>query len=457
MKQKSLNIIMTKQVEILLGEPKKAILKLSVPIMIGMLVQAVYNLADGIWVAGLGADALAAIGLFFPFFMVIMALGAGIGIGGSSAVSRKIGAGTKKDAENTALHTFLIALVVSILLSLLIFPFINRIFSGLSGNGEVGAMAADYAKILFGGAVIIILVNIGNAVLRGEGNVKKAMYGLILGAGLNIILDPIFIYWLGLGVAGAAIATLISFTVSFLLFSYWLFIKKDIYLDLNLKRFNFNKNILKEILWVGIPSALAQFSMSLSMIFLNIIIVATGGTNGVAIFTSGWRVIMFGVVPLMGMAAGVTAVTGAAYGAKSKYKLKTAYFYAIKVGILMELIIAGFVFVFAPVLANAFSYSEGSAEIYNSLVDFLRITCLFYLAVPLGMLTSALFMGVGSGVNSLIATILRTFVFQLSTAYLLGVVFGFGLTGIWWGIVAGNICSGGVIFMWGRSTVNKIL
>jgi len=83
---------MTKQVEILLGEPKKAILKLSVPIMIGMLVQAVYNLADGIWVAGLGADALAAIGLFFPFFMVIMALGAVIGIGGSSAISRKIGA-----------------------------------------------------------------------------------------------------------------------------------------------------------------------------------------------------------------------------------------------------------------------------------------------------------------------------------------------------------------------------
>ncbi len=448
---------MTKQVKILLGEPKKAILKLSIPIMIGMLMQAVYNLTDGIWVAGLGTDALAAIGLFFPFFIVITALGAGIGVGGSSAISRKIGAGIKEDAENTALHTFIIALVVSALFSLLIFPFINNIFNGLSGNKEVGAMAADYAKILFGGAVIIILANIGNAILRGEGNAKKAMYGLILGAGLNIILDPIFIYWFGLGVTGAAIATLISFTASLLLFGYWLFIKKNIYLDLNLKRFNFNKNILKEILWVGIPSALAQFSMSLSMIFLNIIIVAVGGTEGVAIFTSGWRIIMFGTIPLIGMAVGVTAVTGAAYGAKSEYKLKTAYFYAIKISVLIELVIAIFVFIFAPTLAKIFSYSEGSAGIYNSLVSFLRITCLFYLAVPLGMLTSAMFRGVGKGMNSLIVTILRTFVFQLSAAYLFGITFGFGLIGIWWGIAAGNICAVVITFIWGRSTVNRIL
>ena len=448
---------MTEQIKILLGEPKKAILRLSIPIMIGMLMQAVYNLTDGIWVAGLGTNALAAIGLFFPFFIAIMALGSGIGVGGSSAISRKIGAGIKENAENTALHTFVIALVVTALFSLLMFPFINSIFSGLSGNGEVGAMAADYAKILFGGAVIIILANIANAILRGEGSAKKAMYGLILGAVLNIILDPIFIYWFGLGVAGAAIATLISFTASLLLFVYWLFIKKDIYLDLNLKKFNFNKNILKEILWVGIPSALAQFSMSLSMIFLNIIIVFVGGTDGVAVFTSGWRIIMFGTIPLMGMATGVTAVTGAAYGAKSKYKLKTAYFYAIKIGVLMELIIAIFVFVFALALAGVFTYSEGSAGIYNNLVDFLRIICLFYLTVPLGMLTSAMFRGVGRGVSSLIATILRTFGFQLSAAYLFGITFGFGLTGIWWGIAVGNVCAVVITFIWGRLTVNKIL
>ena len=447
-------IIMTKGVKILLGDPKKAVLKLSVPIMIGMLVQAVYNLTDGIWVAGLGTDALAAIGLFFPFFIVITALGGGIGIGGSSAVSRKIGEGMKKRAENTALHTFIAAFIISILFSLLMFPFIGRIFNGLGGE-SVGAMASSYAKVLFGGAVIIVLANIGNAILRGEGNVKKAMYGLILGAGLNIILDPIFIYWFGLGVAGAAIATLISFTFSFVLFAYWLFLKKNIYLDLNLKDFSFDKNILKEILWVGIPSALSHFSMSLSMIFLNVIIVVTGGTNGVAIFTSGWRILMFGIIPLLGIATGVTAVTGAAYGAKNKYNLKTAYLYAIKIGILIEFGVTVLIFIFAPQLAGLFSYSEGTSEIFDSLVSFLKISCLFCLSVPPAMLTSAMFMGIGKGVNSLVITILRTFVFQLFFVYLLGVSFGFGLNGVWWGIVIAGFVSALTGFIWGRLTVAR--
>ena len=448
---------MTEQVKILLGEPKKAILRLSIPMMIGMLMQAIYNLTDGIWVAGLGSDSLAAIGLFFPFFMVIMALGTGIGVGGSSAVSRKIGAGEKENAENTALHTFLIALIVSVMLSLIIYPFIGSIFNKMSGNGEVGAMAADYARILFGGAVIIVLVNIGNGILRGEGNSKKAMYGLILGAGLNIILDPIFIYWLNLGVMGAAIATLISLTVSFFLFVYWIFIKKDIYLDLNFKKFKFNKNILKEILGVGIPSTLAQLSMSISMIFLNLIIVFVGGTNGVAVLTSGWRIIMIGTIPLMGMAAGMTAVVGAAYGAKNKYKLKTAYFYAIKISLLIELVIAVLVFIFTPFLARIFSYSEGSAGIYNDLFNFLRITSLFYFFIPLGMLTSAMFRGIGKGMNSLIASILRVFVFQLSIVYVLAIILNLGLVGVWWGIVIGNLLAAVLIFIWGVSTVNKAL
>jgi len=283
------------------------------------------------------------------------------------------------------------------------------------------------------------------------------MYGLILGAGLNIILDPIFIYWLNLGVMGAAIATLISLTVSFFLFVYWIFIKKDIYLDLNFKKFKFNKNILKEILGVGIPSTLAQLSMSISMIFLNLIIVFVGGTNGVAVLTSGWRIIMIGTIPLMGMAAGMTAVVGAAYGAKNKYKLKTAYFYAIKISLLIELVIAVLVFIFTPFLARIFSYSEGSAGIYNDLFNFLRITSLFYFFIPLGMLTSAMFRGIGKGMNSLVASILRVFVFQLSIVYVLAIILNLGLVGVWWGIVIGNLLAAVLIFIWGISTVNKAL
>jgi len=446
----------TQGVKNLLGDPKKAILKLSVPMMIGMFVQAIYNIADGVWVAGLGADQLAAVGLFFPFFFIIIALGAGIGIGGSSAISRRIGERNKKDADNTAIHTILIGIIIGLVTSLPLLPFLENIFISFSGNRKVGIMAADYARVLFGGAVIIIFSNVANAILRGEGDAKRAMYALVLGSGLNIVLDPIYIYTLNMGVVGAAWATLTSLTVSSALFLYWLFVKRDTYVDITLKNFQFNKKILKEILGVGIPASAAQLSMSISMVSLNIIVIWAGGTDGVAVFTSGWRIVMLGAIPLMGMAAAATSVTGAAFGAKDKEKLNTAYLYVIKIGILIELGIAILVALFAPRVAYIFTYSEGATRILNDLINFLRWSALIYPTIPLGMLTSAMFQGIGKGKRALVVTILRTIILQAPVAYLLGILLGFGLTGVWLGIVIGNIIAASVAFMWGKITIAGI-
>ena len=320
---------LTKGVKILLGDPKKAILKLSAPMMLAMLLQALYNIADGVWVAGLGADQLAAVGLFFPFFIVIVALGAGIGVGGSSAVSRRIGERNKKVAENTAAHTFVFAIAVALVISLAVLPFTGRLFRSLSGNGEVGRMAAEYARILFAGAAVLVFSHIAGAILRGEGAAKKAMVGLALGSCLNIGLDPLFIYGFKLGVVGAAWATLISIAISAALFSFWLFFQRKIFLRITFRNFKLNMGILREILSVGFPSSLAQLSMSAAMIVLNVVVIQAGGTDGVAVFTSGWRIVMLGTIPLIGMATGVVAVTGAAFGAKDKEKLRTAFLYAV--------------------------------------------------------------------------------------------------------------------------------
>jgi putative MATE family efflux protein len=448
---------MTKGVKILLGDPKKAILKLSAPMMLAMLLQAVYNIADGIWVAGLGADQLAAVGLFFPFFIIIVALGAGIGVGGSSAISRAIGAGDKKFADNTAAHTILLAFAVSLVLSLAVLPFTGQLFHSLSGNGEVGRMAAAYARVLFGGAFILVFSHIANAILRGEGAAKKAMYGLALGSVLNIGLDPLFIYGLNMGVVGAAWATLISITISALLFSFWLFIQKKTYLSITFKRFKLKLDILREILAVGFPSSLAQISMSAAMIILNVVVIKAGGTDGVAVFTSGWRIVMLGTIPLIGMATGVVSVTGAAYGAKNKEKLKTAFLYSIKIGVLIELTVGILVAIFAGQISYIFSYSQEASRIQDELIAFLRITAIFYPAVPLGMLTSAMFRGVGKGTRSLIVTVLRTIILQVPVSYILGITLGLGINGVWWGIVAGNVAAVFVTFTWGKYTVEHIL
>jgi len=448
----------TKGVKDLLGEPKKAILKLSTPMMIAMLVHAFYNIADGFWVAGLGADALASVGLFFPFFFIIIALGMGIGVGGSSAISRRIGAGEKKEADNTAEHTLILGFILSIILSVSAFPFIDDIMTAFCGNNEkVAVMAIDYSKIFFLGTPILIFSNIASSILRGEGDAKRAMYGILIGSILNIILDPIFIYYFKLGVSGAAIASVFSMAVSSLLYIYWIFSKKDTYLDISIKNFKYNKKILSEILSVGIPSTLAQLSMSISMIVLNKIVVLVGTTDGVAVFTSGWRIIMVATTPILGLATGVTAVTGAAFGARNKEKLKIAYLYSIKWGIFVELFLALLVFFFAKEISYIFTYSKEAARISEELVRLLKISTLFYLVVPPGILTSAMFRGVGKGMNSLVVSIIRTFLFQIPLAYILGAHLGWGLTGVWWGIVGGNVIATIFTFTWGFKTVNRIL
>ncbi|MFO8133206.1 MAG: MATE family efflux transporter [Thermoplasmatota archaeon] len=448
---------LTEGVATLLGEPKRAILKLSTPMVIAMTAQTTYNLADGIWVAGLGSDALAAVGLFFPFIMFLIALSNGLGVGGSAAISRRIGRKDKAGADNTAVHTLILGLSIGLACSLPFIPFLDGIFASMGATGDAATMATQYSRILFSGAIFIFFASIGNNILRGEGDAKRAMYALVLSSVLNIVLDPIFIYVLDLGVAGAAWATLLSMATAALLIYYWIFVNRDTYVDITWRDFHPSRSLTKEILNVGIPSSVAMLSMSFSIFLLNVIIIRAGGTDGVAVFTTGWRVVSLGTMPLLGIATGVTAVTAAAYGARDADKLDTAYMYAVKIGIVVEGAVAVAVFAFAPQITSLFTYAGDTHLLAGDITRFLRYTVLFYPTVPLGMLTSAMFRGINRGVNALVATLIRTVVLQISMAYLLGLVMDLGLEGVWIGIVAGNIIAAvAVTFPWGRLTVRHL-
>jgi len=446
----------TKSVEILLGDPKSAIIKLSIPMMIAMLVQTLYNIVDGIWVAGLGKDELAAIGLFFPIFMIMLALAAGIGVGGSSTISRKIGEQNKELANSSASYTLIIGLFIGIVMTTAFYPFAKQIFLLLGATGNVVKIAASYSRILFGGSIILVFSNVSNGILRGEGDTKRVMYAMVIGTLLNIVLDPIFIYTFKLGVLGAAWATLISITVTALMIFYWLFIKKDSYVTIKLFGFKKVPTLIKEILRVGIPSSFIQFSMALTMFILNWIIIKVAGTDGVAIFTSAWRITMFGIVPLLGIAMGMTAVTGAAFGAKEIKKLDTAYIYGIKMGIVIELFVVTIILIFAPQLAYLFTYSKGASNLAPELITALKWMALFLFTTPLGMSTSAMFQGIGKGERALLVTLFRTIIFQLIFAYLFGITLKLGLKGIWGGIGLGNTLAAVLAFIWGKFTIKKL-
>jgi len=446
----------TEGVKTLHGDPKKAIVKLAIPMIVAMSVQTIYTLVDTFWVSGLGADALAAMGFIFPFFFIQMALSNGLGIGGGAAISRRIGARDKNGADNVAVHTIVIMLLIVAVFTILSLSFLNEIFI-FSGAGRTAPLAVAYSRVIFGGSIIVFFANVGNAILRSEGDSKRAMKAMVIGSVLNIILDPIFIYTLGMGMAGAAWATLISFGLSCALMLYWLFVRKDSYVSFDFRGFKPDRGIARDIFRVGLPASMQQVTMALMALTMNLIIVAVSSTDGVAVYSTGWRVVTIAIAPLIGISMAVVSVSGAAFGAKDFEKARTTHSYAIKLGLMIEAAIAVGTFVLAPWIAAVFTRAEAAAHIAPDLTAFLRIICIFYPTVSLGMLSSSLFQGAGKGMNSLAATILRTLILTPIFAMLFAFALDMGQTGVWWGLVTGNGLGAMVAYVWARYYLGGLL
>ncbi len=446
----------TKGVDTLLGDPKKAIIKLSIPMIIAMSVQTVYNLVDALWVSGLGADALAAVGLFFPFFFILIAVATGIGVGAGAALSRRIGAKDKDGSDNVAIHSLLMMMGASVVMVAVFIPLTRPMFEAMGATGDVLEMTVQYSTIMFAAAPLLFFMNWATAILRGEGNVTRPMWAMTIGAIINMVLDPIFIYTLDMGVAGAAWASVVSIAVSVVILAYWMFWQRDTYVTMRRCCFAYSRAIVNDIMKVGLPATVMQLAMSISMLFLNLIIVSVGGTDGVAVFTTGWRLVMIGILPLIGIAMAVTTVSAAAYGAREYGKLTVAFHYAVRLGFVIEIFVAASVFLLAPQIAAMFSTGEGGERIQDDIEGFLRIIVIFFPLTAFGMFSSALFQGTGKGMYALAVTIVRTVILVVMFAYLLSTVLGIGLTGVWWGMVIGNTGGSIIAFVWAKAYIARL-
>ncbi len=445
----------TKGVDTLLGDPKKAIVKLAIPMIVAMSVQNIYQLVDAYWVSGLGADALAAMGFVFPFFFIIMALSNGLGIGGGAAISRKIGARDKVGADNVAVHTIIMMLILVLVFSIPFYIFAPQIFT-LVGAGKTTGLAVAYARVIFLGSIVIFFTNVANSIIRSEGDSNRAMQAMVIGAGLNIILDPVFIYTLGLGIAGAAWATVLSLAISSLLMFNWFFFKKNTYVSFNFQGFGFKRDIVEDILRVGLPSSIQHLTLSITLLAMNLIIIAVSDTDGVAVYSAGWRVVTVACAPLMGVATAVVSVGGASFGARAFEKAETILSYSTKLGLLIEAGIALLIFALAPQIAAVFTQADTAAHIAEDLEMFLKIVSIYLPTVGFGMLSSCIFQGAGKGMNALAATVLRTVMTPLFAA-IFAFTLNMGENGIWWGLVAGNGISCMIIFAWARTFLSGLI
>lgn len=455
----TLHIPHTKGVRTLLGDPKKAVIKLSIPIIMGMLTHVVYHLTDAIFIAWLPSNAtesLAAVGFIFPLQFITMAVANGIGTGGGAAISRKIGAKDREGANNVASHTVVVMLALAVLFTAAILLMSEPLVRGMGGRGEALRLAVIYARILFSFSIFLFFLQVSTAILRSEGDSKRAMYVMAAGTILNIILDPVFILKFKWGVAGAACATILSMGMVSLVCFYWLFLEKKTYVSFKFKGFRFDRNIIKDIARVGLPSSVSQMSIALMIISLNKIISMAGGTDGVTVFIVGWRIVSIATLPMVGVSSAVVTIIGAAYGAKEFKKIRITYMYAVKIGTSVETLIGVTLFILAPQIAWLFTQSEGSARITDDLIWFLRIIGLFFPTIPTGMISAALFQGVGKGGVTLIMTIIRTIIFTVPLVWFLGISLDYGLMGIWTGIIGAGILSVPMAFGWSMYYMQRI-
>jgi putative MATE family efflux protein len=446
----------TEGIALLMGDPKKAIIKLSGPMIVAMLLMSTYNIVNAIWVAGLGSDALAAVGFVTPLFMILMGLSNGLGAGVASLISRRIGAKDKTGADNAAVYGLLFVIILSVVFTVPLMLLTGPIVI-LFGAGETASLATQYGQIVFLGMVLLLFTNVAYAILRAEGDAKRAMYVMGASSILNIILDPLLIYGAGMGIAGAAWGMIVSLVMTSGVLLFWFFVKRDTYITIAWREFSYDQKTVRDILGVGLPASIEFFLMSILAIFINGLLVATAGTDAVAVYTAGWRVVFFAIIPMVAISTAVISVAGAAYGARKFERIRTAHTFSVTFGIAIALVISAITYLFARQIAVIFTYSPESAHLAPEIAAFLAIMCFFYPFIPPGVMSGSIFQATGRGVSSLIMTVLRNLVFIAAFAYLFGIVLGLGEHGVWWGIVAGDILGGTVAFLWARYYISRLI
>ncbi len=442
-------------VKLMRGEPEKAVKKLAIPIMISMILTALYNIIDGIWVAGLGPTAIAGIGFVTPIFMVLNGASVGLGNGATSSISRFIGAKNHTKANESATHSLVIFLAASIVLTIIFIIIQEPLLKSYGATGQTLKEGIAYATPLFLGLIAFMYSNGCSGILRGEGDMKRAMYVVIVTVILNALLDPIFIYTLKLGSAGASLATIVSSAIAAAVMLYWILIKKDTYVKVSLKNFKFDTKLTRDILKVGIPSSMDMLIMAVAMSIYLILISLVGGDYGIAVFTSGQRLYLFAIMPLTAIGSAVIAVSGSAFGAKNGDYLSRAHKYGAKFGLGLGTVITLILVIFAYPLATIFAYTPETANLVPGIAQYLQLACPTLILTGIGIPSSFFYQGIGKGTYSLMFTILREIILVVPLITLLVFVFHMDLVGIWIGLCVGRAIASVINYVFARYEIRR--
>lgn len=421
-------------------EVGKLVVKVSVPIMISMLVQALYNIIDGIFVARYSADALTAVSLAFPIQMLMIAASTGLGVGINSLISRRLGARRADEAREAAkngIFAQLCAYVLFLVFGLFGAKIFFRLFTPVP---ELQQLGGQYLSIVCTFSFGLFMSITFERMMQATGNTVLSMTTQLTGAITNIILDPILIFGLcgfpAMGVAGAAAATVIGQIFGMLL-GLFLNQTRNRELRVSFRGFRPNGSILKKILSVGFPSIIMQSISSVMNVCMNLILMAYGNT-AVSVLGVYFKLQSFIFMPIFGLSNGLVAIIGYNYGARLRSRIYGAIRFSLKLAAaIMAVGMAAFLLI-PEVLLSLFESGEAS-ELTTLGVVALRTICSHFLFAAVGITLSTVFQAVGKGFYSLIMSLCRQLFVLLPSAWLLSRLGG--LNAIWWSFLIAEAVS----------------
>ncbi len=407
----ALNSKSESRLESFLENPPKALWSLAIPIMFGMGIHTLYNMVDMIFIGRLGGDAIAGVAFNMPLFFLMLGLTMGLGSGVTASIARYIGNNNKVNADNSAEHALVMAGAIAIVFTISGLVLGKDLLAKLGAEGIILELAWDYLYVIVVGLPFMVFSGFFRSILAGEGDMKLPMLVAGFGTILNIILDPIFIFELenyggigfGLGIKGAALATVVCQAIVFLIFVYMLFVKKHAYITFNLRDFSPSKVILWDIIKVGIPASLSMVIMALGQGVFNKILIHYSSQT-VAAYQVAGRLDMLIFLPIFSIAGGLTTLVGMFYGAREIEALKSIVKYGISRSFFITVCSSAFVYFFAPAFSALFTQDK---EIIEVSVGFLRLMTLVYPFVAIAISCGRVMQGLGKGIPVLVITTVR--------------------------------------------------
>lgn len=405
----------------------KLILKMSLPAMLSMLIQSLYNITDSYFVAQYSEKALRATSLSYPIQIIIVAFGVGTGVGINSLISRSLGANDEERADQGAMHGLILTMIPVLLFLLFRFTFLDKFFDLFTSESEVKAMGMEYLGLVTTFSIFSLLQITIEKTIQGTGNMLVPMIIQLVGAIINIILDPIMIFgkfgFPEMGIRGAAIATIIGQAGGASLGLYFLLSKKTS-LEINFKKFKYNAQIVKDIFVVGFPSILMQSVPALITTVMNLIIIVHSEL-AVSVLGIYLKLESFVMMPVFGLNQGIMPIIGYNYGARNKERIDKAQRYGTRIALVIMLL---GVALFQLVPGKLISIFSSDPEMISMGTYTLRIISLGYIFAAISILNSTYFQGLGLGKLSLFVTLLRQVVIVIPLAYYLS---RFGLNYVW--------------------------